>query len=659
MKHLPSPVPYREDINGLRAWAIIAVLAFHFQLPGMHAGFLGVDIFFVISGFLMTAIIVKGLESGNLSLKKFYMARVRRILPALMVLIVVLLVLGWSFLPLYDYKKLGDQAVNTLFFASNVLFYHQTGYFDAGAHEKWLLHTWSLAIEAQFYVLFPLFLLAIWKFKPQLKSLFFGLGFLFATSLITSIVTTAWNSEAAFYLLPSRAWELAAGGLAFLIGRELQTLKRFANLLLWTGIGLWLTAIIVLNNQTPWPSAWALLPVLGTVSIILAHHPRSRLTVNPVTQWLGDRSYSLYLWHWPIVITLYFMGLQHNPASITSAIAVSLLLAHLSYHLIEVPTRSYLSVKSLRKEVKIIALTVVLIATAAAYVQNYLIEGRMPAEIEQVVNQRHNTYPNLQKCFREKNQANFPPGCVEGGYPPGVILIGDSHSYAVVTALAEASQSFHKGVKYWGITSCPTIKNALYAPNAKMPDIERCKHFNDWVENEIEVLPSNNPLVIVNRSNWYIWGGNEHPDQKNKPRVYFDKIYADSTDITFQRQYRDALISTACDYAQHRQVYLMRPIPEIGINVPLRLSRNLMFGLEDDIKITRDEYRQRNQFVWEAQDLAAKRCGIQILDPLPYLCDEKFCYGSKNKHPLYADDDHLNEYGNKLLVPMFERIFSH
>lgn len=190
MKPTIQQNPFRTDINGLRAYAVIAVLLFHFQIPGFSAGFLGVDIFFVISGFLMTTIIVRGLEKENFSIWKFYMARVRRIVPALMVLIATLLVLGWFFLPTPDYQALGSQSAYASAFISNIYFWRSSGYFDAAAHEKWLLHTWTLGVEAQFYLLLPVLLTILWKIKPVAKTLFWGLVFALFASLALSVVAS-------------------------------------------------------------------------------------------------------------------------------------------------------------------------------------------------------------------------------------------------------------------------------------------------------------------------------------------------------------------------------------------------------------------------------------------------------------------------------------
>lgn len=653
MQHLPSPVPYREDINGLRAWAVIAVLLFHFQLSGLGAGFFGVDIFFVISGFLMTAIIVKGLERDNFSIWKFYMARARRILPALMVVIAVLLALGWFFLPTPDYQTLGAQSAYSLSFLSNIHFWRSTGYFDAAAHEKWLLHTWSLAVEAQFYLLFPIFLMILWKIKPQLKTLFLGLGLVFIASLALSIVASSWKPVAAFYLLPTRGWELAAGGLAFLIGREMFALQRFAKPLLWSGFALWALAFVLLDSGFVWPSGWALLPVLGTVLIILANQTQAKLTVNPVAQWLGDRSYSLYLWHWPLVVALYFAGLQNDWLWVSGAIALSLVLAHLSYHLVEVPTRSYLSASSLRKEIFAIAFAGLVIGLAAVSVRLFTFENRLPPEVEIAAAEADNKYAKLDQCIRITDKTSQPIDCYYNENTLGAISIGDSHNYSVFTAIGQSAEKYGLNAMHWARSSCPTLKNAKFRGRES-----GCYEFNENAFERLNEFSSEVPVILVSRLTSALFNGNEEPaSSQGRTLIYFNDIIQSGHDPIFQERFKNSLLETACMLSAQRAVYLVRPIPEMGINVPKTLARNLMFGLKDDIKITLEDYHQRHKLVWEAQDQAAEQCGVKILDPLPYLCDDQYCFGSRNGRPLYFDDDHLSEYGNKYLVPMFEQVF--
>ncbi|MBD3756334.1 MAG: acyltransferase, partial [Gammaproteobacteria bacterium] len=310
MTHLPSPISYREDINGLRAWAVIAVLLFHFSLIGLPGGFAGVDVFFVISGYLMTAIIVGGYEKGSFSIWKFYMARARRILPALMVVMAVLLALGWFWLPTPDYQALGAQSAYGLTFLSNIYYWRSAGYFDAAAQEKWLLHTWSLAVEAQFYVLYPIFVALMWRFWKGLKAITLGLMLLFVVSLLLNLMVTFWRPTVAFYLLPTRGWELAAGGLVYLIARQGWVSASLKARGYWLGWVFLIGSFALIQESFAWPGYWAMLPVLGASLIILGQREACFLTYNRLAQWLGDRSYSLYLWHWPLVVALYFAGLH-------------------------------------------------------------------------------------------------------------------------------------------------------------------------------------------------------------------------------------------------------------------------------------------------------------------------------------------------------------
>lgn len=203
--HSPATA-FRTDINGLRAWAVVAVMLFHFGVPGFAGGFVGVDVFFVISGFLMTQIIVKGLEGGRFSVWGFYLARARRILPALLVLCAVLLALGWFVLPAPDYRPLGMHVLTSVLFASNIQYWREAGYFDAASHDKWLLHTWSLSVEWQFYLVLPLLLWGVWRWWPGRRNAARVLAAGLVASLGLSVWLTAHKPEAAFFLLPTRAW---------------------------------------------------------------------------------------------------------------------------------------------------------------------------------------------------------------------------------------------------------------------------------------------------------------------------------------------------------------------------------------------------------------------------------------------------------------------
>jgi len=645
-----QPTPFRDDINGLRAWAVIAVLLFHFKVPGFSAGFIGVDIFFVISGFLMTGIIARGLAKNNFSIWQFYMARFRRIVPAVAALIAVLLILGWHWLPTPDYKTLGAQSAYSLSFLSNIHYWRSAGYFDAAAHEKWLLHTWSLGVEMQFYLLFPIFALLVWKLKPSLKVFFYCLVVLGLASLALSILASSWKPVAAFYLLPTRGWELAAGGLVYFLSQNKSFTSERTKLFYLTGLILWLVGFVVIDSSLAWPSGWALLPVVGTALIILAAQNNTLLMGNFIAQWLGNISYSVYLWHWPLVVALYFAGLQGDWLWITGFFALSLVLGHLSYKLIETPTRKGLVKLSFSKQFASFAVLALVIGISAVSVRLFTFEGRLPEAVEIAAAEAENKDPRASECA--PNQEQVSPSCIYGGKNEmDVVLLGDSHAESIVTALGKAASLHEKGVLYLGKSGCAFVKGLHVRNNT-------CVEYADWVvEKKFEEISKKNlTVLLVSRVSRYIYGHNE--DDEPKPIAYFDKPLSTLAEPGFLKQFKAAYINTACDFHATNQVYLMRPIPEMGIHVPNTLAKNIMFGRKaEDVKITLDEYYERHAFTWAMQDEAAEKCGVKILNPLLYLCDDTYCYGSKNGRPLYYDDDHLSEYGNKFLVPMFEEVF--
>ncbi|TWX52493.1 acyltransferase family protein [Colwellia hornerae] len=321
---------FRKDINGLRAIAVIAVVLFHFNASWMPGGFAGVDVFFVISGFLMTRIIFGGIEQENFSLLKFYVARANRIIPALAALCLVLLIFGWFYLTPLDYKILGKHAGSSMVFLSNIISWQDSGYFDVTSKEKWLLHTWSLSAEWQFYIIYPLVLFAMQKFisiKTMKATILFGtaIGFIFCI-----IATYKWP-DASYYLLPTRAWEMMFGGVAYLYPFTLQDKRK--KLVERVGLIFIMSSYLLISKGTPWPGYLAIFPVLGTFLVIQAQRKDSLITNNVIFQKLGSWSYSIYLWHWPLVVAIYYFSL--NEVFIYIGIALSLLLGFLSNKYIE------------------------------------------------------------------------------------------------------------------------------------------------------------------------------------------------------------------------------------------------------------------------------------------------------------------------------------
>ena len=328
----PGRTEFRLDINGLRALAVVAVLGFHFGLPFSGGGFAGVDIFFVISGFLMTRIILGAMARQRYSLWDFYLSRVRRIVPALLVVCTVLPVIGWRLLAPDDYARLGKHVVASLAFLSNLAYLGESGYFAPEAHDNWLLHTWSLSVEWQFYMVYPLLLMAAvrWLGPRRLPVVLLVVA---GASLACSVVLARAWPEAGYFTLQSRGWELLAGALVSLAPvREGHRTSRALEL---AGLGLMAASLVAFDNHMPWPGWRALVPVAGTCLVLLANRGQASALRSRPLQFTGRISYSLYLWHWPVAVMLASYGLGAGRVAQLGGVLLSIAIASLSYRFVE------------------------------------------------------------------------------------------------------------------------------------------------------------------------------------------------------------------------------------------------------------------------------------------------------------------------------------
>lgn len=644
---------FRHDINGLRAWAVIAVVLYHFGVPGFAGGFVGVDVFFVISGFLMTAIIISGLEQGRFSLWGFYLARARRIIPALLVLCISLLILGWFWLPSIDYKILGTHAATALAFVSNLKFWREAGYFDAASHEKWLLHTWSLSVEWQFYILLPLGCLLLWHWlgRTAVKWALVAAGLL---SLLLSIYASVRWPGAAFYLLPTRAWEMLAGGLVWWATRTQPMPPKMAVLAEWVGFALIIVSILCFDPAMQWPGYLALVPVLGAMCVLAANRSDSWLTANLIARRVGASSYSIYLWHWPLVVLLTYAGETANPQLIAVGIALSVLLGELSLRLVENPTRKGLTKLSFTWQPLVLGSAVAIAGLMAVGARYQHVENRIKQAIEIAYDETNNFNKRRDFCHLDSSKGIKSPLCIFGKGNRPTVVFGDSHANAIVTAVEQSTGSAIELTS----SGCQTVLGAT-KKNVPKNNSQDCNYFNSNAIAQINRDFLSSSIVIVNRFTTPIRGQNEQNQEfSGKPSLFFDENF-ELPNKTLDEQYGNALVKTICSIKNPSRIYLVRPIPEMGIDVPKTMARTMMFGKPvPQISISLEEYHQRHAVVWAAQDEAARQCGGQILDPLPYLCHDGRCWGSKDGRPIYYDDDHLSEYGNKLLVPMFKQVLT-
>ncbi|MEH6449845.1 MAG: acyltransferase family protein [Oleispira sp.] len=635
---------FRQDINGLRAWAVVAVILFHFGVPGFSGGFVGVDIFFVISGFLMTGIIYKGLVEQSFSLLNFYLARAKRIIPALLALCIVLLALGWQFLPSIEYKELGKHVFGAATFLSNIIFWQDVGYFDSASHEKWLLHTWSLSVEWQFYIILPLVLLAIWEVS-QKKSTIITLCILsIFISLGLSGYAVTWKPSAAFYLLPTRAWEMLAGGLVFLLQKNITKNTTQLKALEILGFSCIITSIILFDSQTLWPGWKALLPTIGTCLVIMSKQSRSIFSTTKTHNTLGKWSYSLYLWHWPLVVFLNYTNNQNNNVWIIIGLLATIILGGLSYRFIESLSVNIMNRYSRKTIITTLILITLLVAiTGLEIINSNGHPGRVPAHIEAVFDEQNNKNTDFSSCEYNDN-GNV---CAYGGKKVALILIGDSHANTMIDALKTVMPSSNHGFITLTQTGCPPIEGIMLNSNP------RCKFQFEYAKETINKLNKNIPLLITSRMSGYMLGGNENQNQR--PYLHFGTPFS-KRDKGYFREYADRSVDSICKLAARNPVYITTPTPEFGYSVPKTMGRQLLLGREVEAYIDLSEYESRNKIAKDILNTAKIKCSAHILNTEKYLCNDKFCFGSKEGLPIYADDDHLSRKGASLLIPMLQMV---
>jgi peptidoglycan/LPS O-acetylase OafA/YrhL len=478
---------YRADIDGLRAVSILLVVAYHAQPWLVRGGFIGVDIFFVISGFLITRIILSEAKAGTFSSLAFYARRVRRIFPALIVVLATTYLIGWIILLPDGFALLGKSTAAGVAFVSNLFQLNQTGYFAPEAAENPLLHLWSLGIEEQFYIFWPLLLVLLLGSKYRRIRIAAIAAASFGLSLLIFLGLKEWS----FYSPLPRAWELLAGGLLASsqvegVARQSSPLRE--NLLSAAGLAAIIGAAAALNKESLFPGAWALLPVLGAVLIIIA--PNS--TVNRVLLSsramvaIGLISYPLYLWHWPL---LSYLGIIRNGVpnaiEIWAVVIVAFILAWLTYRFVEIP---------LRRQPKAVAgLSFALLAVGLAGIATATNSGfplRFPAEIRAIAMLAPQSNDGFgDKCFLEGPGARLDANCIEQGDKPLLFLWGDSTAAALYPGLKRAEETVPFRLARFAVPGCAPILAASVS----------CDGNNDLV---FGFVKSSRPDIVLLHAMW-------------------------------------------------------------------------------------------------------------------------------------------------------------
>ncbi|MBT0886293.1 MULTISPECIES: acyltransferase family protein [Acinetobacter] len=636
---------FRYDINGLRAIAVLAVVVFHFNPQWLPGGFAGVDVFFVISGFLMTSIIFSGVEKNTFNLFKFYNARANRIVPVLAAMSAVLLVFGWFYLLPTDYRDLGRQVEKSSLFISNLLFAKGGGYFDTAEHTKWLLHTWSLSVEWQFYIFFPIVIIALKKYLSvsNLKRVVLGL---FLASFIYCIYATYKDSKTAYFLLTSRAWEMLLGGLAFLYPWSLKN-KLHQIVTQCLGIILIIASYFLISKDTPWPSYMALIPVLGAYLIVVANYQNNFVINNPVSNYIGKWSYSIYVWHWPLVVLGFYFAFENWWMY---GIPLSILLGFLSYQFIEkINFPRYASWKDIYK-VKPFYVFLVILACGYVVKKTNGLEYHYPQFLLDINNEEKTTNP--YNCLPNINSNGYAQCKIGNNQNIRAIVVGDSHADAILTSISSQYNLKNEGILSLTRSGCSFILNAK-----RTFDVNNVCYYENFDRLKTLQNYNNTPIFIVSRWTANIYGESdpEKIEGNNIPPMFFEKT-TETQGKTLLKQFSKNLEETLCALPPSAPVYIVQPIPEMGFNVSKKMSHMILRKEKNiDLSINSATYYNQNQELREIIQKVANKCSAYVLDPAKYLCKTGKCLAQYNGYPIYRDGDHLNEYGNKLLIPMFKQ----
>ncbi|HEX3944879.1 MAG TPA: acyltransferase family protein [Rhizomicrobium sp.] len=653
---------YRPDIDGLRAIAVLSVVLYHYRVPPFSGGFVGVDIFFVISGFLITSLLRADLESGRYSILRFYERRIRRIFPALFALAIVTTAVALLVLFPSDLRRYGDSLLGMALFASNFTFWGAAGYFDIDAVRKPLLHTWSLAVEEQFYLFFPPLLFLLWRFGRR------ALIAVVALSAVVSLGLSVWAVRAApvaaFYLLPFRTWELMAGALLALAPMRAPANRWILEGMTAVGMVLIAMSVFAFSAETPFPGAVALLPCAGTALLICAGGGEMRCVVIRALAWrpvvaIGLISYSLYLWHWPLLVfARYLVFRDLTSVETTVLIALSFALAALSWLYIEQPFRAAHG-RFTRKQIFCFAGagTIVMLAGAGLTSIGGGLPQRFPPRIRailDVTSREPVQVPpgGIDKCPRRPatGAAALRP-CLFGiaEAPPTFLVWGDSHADMLRPALLDLAVRKKRSGWQFALPGCPSL---LHVETSEVPN---CRRFNDAVL-RLANQPSISTVILAGRWARDAEGtlfGEEHggtvflSDDLTRGRAIQQNRFVFAGGL-------ERLVGTLS--AQHKKVVIVASVPEIGWAVPETIARVVLFHLDRDIRPTREEYHTRQAFVSKVLDRLHTRYGVQIIYPNSILCRQGHCDVQQKGIPLYRDADHLTGRGARLLEPLFNKV---
>lgn len=610
-----TSLAYRPDIDGLRAIAVLAVVINHLNPHWLPGGYVGVDIFFVISGYLITRIILTEVAAGQFTLARFYERRVRRIIPALFVMLLSVLVAGWFIMLPSDYLATLKALASTVLFSSNLFFWREeaAGYFAAtDTSLNPLLHTWSLGVEEQFYVAFPLLALLIRRWRQSWQLI--GFVALAIISLALAMLLIDSKSVAVFFLTPFRAWELLAGSVI-----ASQALPRVRSRVINESLGglgmlaiLW--AVVMYSHGTVFPGAAALIPVLGASAIIYAGQRQMTivgrvLSLKPMV-WVGLISYSLYLWHWPLMVLIRyrFGDFPDGPLGHTILLGLSLLAAYLSWRVVETPLRKPATNSVLPYKLPA-ALAFLFILLCGLGINQSGFSSRVSQAVMSLDKSRDPEIPFLQ-CDEKFHQPCEIGNKVHSS--ADVFMFGDSHLLAWGPGLEHAMSEQGRRAFFIPTSGCPPLIKGPFVSSRK-----HCRKSLDAIAKFFQHEKTIKSVVMAANWNIHSVSSSEAISLKETVRYFLDKNIA---------------------------VTVIGPVPTYKESIPFEAAKAIFYGHGIDAKL-RSVHAEKNQGLFSVVKEFEDTPGFVFLNPVEWFCPSSICTTMENGIPLYRDDDHLSVEG--------------
>ncbi len=642
---------YRTDIDGLRAIAVLSVLFDHLGIRLFHGGYIGVDIFFVISGYLITGIIVQEIKGNEFSLVRFYERRIRRIFPALFVALLFTVIASAILYDTGAFRDFGRSVVATTFFFSNIHFWTETGYFDAPAQIKPLLHTWSLAVEEQYYIVFPLLMVFLVRyFKSKIPYILGGITLI---SFGWNLYALHYDASSAFYFSHLRAWELLIGGLLSLNLIVVKPTPFISNILVWIGFGMILIPMFLYSSVTEFPGVAAAIPVLGTALII--HVGKSNATfingllgTSPLV-FIGKISYSLYLWHWPLIIfSKYYAIKKLTTLELSGIVFFTIVVAALSWKFIEIPLREKRVLKGRR--IFIYAASIMIIAA---------ITGSSISSLNPSNTSSTERVWSLACNFNQDNNKKMAKlkACPIGAkdQPATFVLWGDSHARVAAEGVSLAASKQNLGGSLMYSSGCPPLLGIT-----RENEHDACELSREVIMKYIVEHPELKVVILAGR--WTLWA-------EGSSYSYTDEIINfDIQDIQSKSEQKESspvLFERGLERTVKalleldRKVVIISQVPEIGYDVPLAdfIARRTGRDTNKIIALPLEKFYERNNRELSILDKISNTYKVEIVDPWKILCNDTACLPIKDEQVLYEDDHHLSVIGSQYLAQIYDLPF--